>query len=98
MEEQEEKKQDVVEEPKTTDAKNKEKPIETDTPYTDMNVEGFHWFNPNKKKGKTEKINVTRKEYWAMVRGAFASMLPLILCMLSAMGIVFLLAYLWLKP
>ena len=72
--------------------------LDTETSFADMNVEGFRWYNPRKKKGKTDKVQLSRKEYWAMVRGAFAAMLPMILCMFLSMGIVFLLAYLWLKP
>ncbi len=79
------------------DKKAPKEELDTETTFADMNVEGFSWYNPKKKKGKSEKINVSRKEYWAMVRGAFAAMLPMILCLFTAMGIVFLLAYLWLK-
>ena len=75
-----------------------EEPLDTETTFADMNVEGFHWYNPRKKKGKSQKISVTRKEYWAMVRGAFAAYLPMFLCIVSAFAIVVLLAYLWLKP
>lgn len=89
----EEKPQQVIAE------KRQEEPtLDTETTFADMNVEGFSWYNPKKKKGKTEKVNVSKKEYRAMVRGAFAAMLPMFLCILSAFALVFLLAYLWLKP
>ncbi|MBE7084742.1 MAG: hypothetical protein E7368_01650 [Clostridiales bacterium] len=81
-----------------TPKKREKEPLDTETTFADMNVEGFSWYNPRKKKGKGDKIKVSRKEYWAMVRGAFSAMLPMILCMFLAMGIIFLLAYLWLKP
>ena len=69
------------------------------TTFADMNIEGFRWYNPRKKKGeKGEKINVSRKEYWSMVRGAFAAYLPMFLCIIASFGLVFLLAYLWLMP
>ena len=76
----------------------KQDDLDMETTFADMNVEGFSWYNPKKKKGKTEKINVSRKEYWAMVRGAFAAYLPMFLCIISAFAIVVLLAYLWLMP
>ncbi len=106
MEEEENKLQEEVVEVTATGEGQKEKdtekrteePLDTETTFADMNVEGFSWYNPRKKKGKDEKISVSRKEYWAMVRGAFAAMLPMIICIFSAMGLVFLLAYLWLKP
>ena len=87
-----------AEKPAKNRKKREKEPLDTETTFADMNVEGFSWYNPRKKKGKGEKIKVSRKEYWAMVRGAFSAMLPMILCMFIAMGIVFMLAYLWLKP
>ncbi len=87
----------AAEEPKSTEEK-REEPLDTETTFADMNIEGLPWYDPHRKKGKREKMNISRKEYWAMVRGAFAAMLPMILCIFSAMGLVFLLAYLWLKP
>ena len=87
-----------AEKPAKNRKKREKEPLDTETTFADMNVEGFSWYNPRKKKGKGEKIKVSRKEYWAMVRGAFSAMLPMIRCMFIAMGIVFLLAYLWLKP
>ncbi len=96
-------KETVVEETETLPKKKakkkkrKEEPLDTETTFADMNVEGFSWYNPKKKNGKEEKMNVSKKEYWAMVRGAFAAMLPMIVCMIAAMGIIFVLAYLWLR-
>ena len=90
--------EETEQQPQKTPNNQREEPLDTETTFADMNVEGFHWYNPRKKKGKTEKVSVSKKEYRAMVRGAFSAMLPMIVCLLSAMGIVFLLAYLWLKP
>lgn len=78
--------------------KSEEPPLDAETTFADMNVEGFGWYDPNRKKKKAEKVSVSKKEYRAMVRGAFAAMLPMFLCILSAFAIVFVLAYLWLKP
>ena len=71
--------------------------LDMETTVADMNVEGFSWYNPHAKNGKTPAGKVTRKEYWAMVFGAFKAMLPLIGCMLLAFGLVVALAILWLS-
>ena len=71
--------------------------LDTETTFADMNVEGFSWYNPNLKKQRAQKVNVSRKEYWAMVWGLFRAMLPLLGCILAAAIFVFLLAFLWLK-
>ena len=53
--------------------------LDTQTTIVDMNVDGFRWYNPTVKKQKTEnkqktvRHNVSRKEYWQMVRGLFAA-------------------------
>lgn len=71
--------------------------LDTQTTFADMNVEGFHWYNPDKKKGKTQVEKLSKKEYWAVVRGAYRAMLPLIACMLISGALIILLAYFWLK-
>lgn len=74
--------------------------LDTTTSFADMNVDGFRWYDPSAKKNKDMrkvKTRVTRKEYWAMVRGAFRAMLPFMLVILVVFGLMFLLAYLWLK-
>lgn len=78
--------------------KEKEQELDTETTFADMNVEGFKWYDPNKKKKNAgQPIKLTRKEYWAMVRGAFEAMLPMFLCIIGGMLLMFLFAYLWLK-
>lgn len=79
--------------------KQKKDDLDMETSFADMNVEGLPWYDKNRKKngGKGEKLNVTRKEYWAMVRGAFAAILPMFLCIIGGMLAIFLLAFLWLK-
>ena len=73
--------------------------LDTETTFADMNVEGFRWYDPSKKSkgGKQPVEKVSRKEYWAMVRGAFAAMLPFFLCLAAAGAFIVLLAWLWLK-
>lgn len=80
--------------------KNKKDDLDMETSFADMNVEGFRWYDPNRKKTggvKQVKQKISRKEYWAMVRGAFAAMLPMIGCIILAMAAVIAIAYLWLS-
>lgn len=79
-------------------AKKKREELDTETTFADMNVEGFSWYNPSRKKNANKNVpKVTRKEYWAMVRGAFAAMLPLLGIVVTACLLIFLFAYIWLK-
>lgn len=79
-------------------AKKKKDELDTETTFADMNVEGFSWYNPSRKKNANKSVpKVTKKEYWAMVRGAFAAMLPLIGIVVTASLLIFLFAYIWLK-
>ena len=72
--------------------------LDTETTFADMNVEGFSWYNPHKKKNQGQPIGkVSKKEYWAMVRGAFAAMLPMLGCIIVGGLLIFLIAFLWLK-
>lgn len=76
----------------------KQDDLDMETTFADMNVEGFRWYDPHLKKHgvKKEKIKLTRKEYWAMVRGAFSALWPMFLCIIIGVLAIFLLAYLWL--
>ena len=79
--------------------KNKKDDLDMETSFADMNVEGFRWYDPYAKKNngvKQVKQKISRKEYWAMVRGAFAAMLPMRGCIVLAMAAVVAIAYLWL--
>ena len=81
-------------------AKKKPDDLDMTTSFADMNVDGFKWYNPKAKKQsdmKKVKTKVTRKEYWAMVRGAFAAIAPFILISVVVFSLVFLLGYFWLK-
>lgn len=72
--------------------------LDTTTTFANMNVEGFRWYDPTLKEGKRrEKLNVTRKEYWAMVKGAFLAIGPYILGAILIFGLLAGLAYLWLS-
>ena len=83
---------------KREEKRRKKAELDTQTTVADMNVEGFSWYNPKRKKNaNAQGVKLTRKEYWAMVRGAFLAMLPMLLCILAGMLLMFLLAYTWLK-
>lgn len=71
--------------------------LDTETTFAEMNVEGFSWYDPNRGKRKVQQTQLTKKEQRALMRGAVRAMLPMILCILSGMLLMFLLAYLWLK-
>ena len=79
--------------------KKKQKPeLDMETTVADMNVEGFSWYDPKKKNGpKQDPVQLTKKEYRALVRGAYRAMLPIIGCIIASALIVILLAYIWLK-
>lgn len=78
--------------------KNKKDDLDTTTTFADMNVDGFRWYDPSEKEDERKvRRKVSRKEYWQMVRGAFAAFLPFFAIFLAAMGAVIALAYLWLK-
>ena len=75
--------------------------LDMETTFADMNVEGFRWYDPNLKKRKDSgmkqhKQKMSRKEYWQLVRAAFAAYLPvfiIVICVFLLMGAI---AYLWL--
>ena len=73
--------------------------LDMETTVADMNVEGFKWYDPARKKGikKRPIVKVTKKEYRAMVRGAYAAFLPVIVCVTISFALMVLLAYFWLK-
>ncbi len=72
--------------------------LDTETTFANMNVEGFRWYDPHKKpkNEKTKKQKVSKKEYRAMVKGAFLAMFPFIVGAVIIMGILFLLCWVWL--
>ncbi len=69
--------------------------LDTETTFADMNIEGFRWYNPNKKAGKEIK-KVSHKEYWDMVKGAFLAYLPMFAIVILVFALMFVLGYLWL--
>ena len=71
--------------------------LDTETTFADMNVEGFSWYDPNMSKRKATQTQLTKKEQRALMRGAVRALLPMLLCILSGMLLMFLLAFLWLK-
>ena len=82
-------------------AKRNKKPddLDTETTFVDMNVEGFSWYNPNLKKNgpRRDKQKLSRKEYWQMVRAAFAAYAPVFLIVILVFGIMGCIAWIWLS-
>lgn len=80
-------------------AKKKPDDLDTETTFANMNVDGFRWYNKNKKEDveNKDKIKLSRKEYWAMVKGAFLAIAPFIIGIGLFFGIIYVLCYFWLK-
>lgn len=82
-------------------AKEKKEKVELDTETTiaDMNIDGFRWYNPSKKKSqssKQEHIKLTRGERRAVMKGAIKALLPFVVVVLLVFVLVFAIAYVWL--
>ncbi|MDE6585564.1 MAG: hypothetical protein K2K80_02660 [Clostridia bacterium] len=74
--------------------------LDTTTTFADMNVDGLRWYDPTIKKNggrRKEKLNVTKKEYRAMVKGMFLAIGPYILGAVLVFGLLIGLAYLWMS-
>lgn len=80
--------------------------LDTTTTFANMNVEGFKWYDPTLEKRLEERMNnknkvippkISRREYWQMVRGAFAALLPVLLGITVIFGLLYGIAYLWLS-
>ncbi len=88
-------------------AKKKPDDLDTETTFFNMNVDGFRWYDKNKKDGygkskkedveNKNKIKLSRKEYRAMVKGAFLAVAPFIIGIGLFFGAVYVLCYFWLK-
>lgn len=79
--------------------------LDTTTTFANMNVEGFKWYDPTlekriekrEKDGKVIPPKISRREYWQMVRGAFAALWPILLGIIGIFGLLYGFAYLWLS-
>ncbi|MBQ9714672.1 MAG: hypothetical protein IJV83_05070 [Clostridia bacterium] len=83
---------------KKTKRKKPKAEFDTESTIADMNVEGFKWYNPQKKKNPNDSVGkITFKEYWAMVIGAFRAFWPTLLMIVLGFVFMVLFAYLWLS-
>ena len=75
----------------------KDDELDTQTTFADMNVEGFRWYDPQAKKnnGRRHRQKMSRKEYWLLVRAAFAAYAPVFLIVIVVFAIMGLIAWLW---
>jgi len=77
--------------------KKKKADLDMETTVADMNVEGFSWYDPNRKKDKQPVPKLTEKEQKAMIHGAYRAILPLVICMVACGLFLMCLVYLWLR-
>ena len=75
----------------------KQDELDTETTFADMNVDGFKWYDPAKKTGRTMNgVKLTRREKWAIFKAAVSTLWPLFLFALVLFGVLYLACYLWL--
>ena len=82
-------------------SKKKYDDLDTETTIADMNIDGFSWYDPNRKKEresgkKPQSVQLTSRERRAVMKGALLAVLPFVACVMLATLAVFGLAYLWL--
>ena len=83
--------------------KRKKPELDITTTFANMNIEGFKWYDPSLEKRIEEQKKgiippkVSRREYWQMVRGAFAALWPFLLGIVAIFGFMVGFAYLWLS-
>ena len=84
-------------------AKKPKRELDTTTTFANMNVEGFKWYDPTLEKRIKEKDmgvvhpKVTKKEYFQLIRSAYAALWPVILIAVAIFGTLVGIAYLWLS-
>ena len=73
--------------------------LDMETTFADMNVEGFSWYNPHKKKNgnKGGKQKLSRREYGQLVRAAFAAYAPIFIIVIIVFALMGCLAWLWVR-
>lgn len=79
----------------------KEKFVDDNRTITEMNVDGFPWYDgkgpSDKKADKKDKDKPTKKELIKMIFGMYKATLPFLLLTLGCFLLVFVLMYLALK-
>ena len=84
-------------------AKKPRSELDTTTTFANMNVEGFKWYDPTLEKRLKQKEKgivqpkVTKREYFRLVRGAYAALWPVLLGVVIIFGALVGIAYLWLS-
>lgn len=77
--------------------KKRDDDLDTETTFAEMNVDGFKWYDPSRKNGKRESEKLTRKEFWAVVRGAFSAAWPILAGIVLIGAALYGIAWLWLS-
>lgn len=76
----------------------KQDDLDTETTFADMNVDGFSWYDPERKKNggkKSEKIYLSRAEKWAMFKAGFSVVLPFVIGVAGVGLILYAIMALW---
>lgn len=65
-----------------------------------MNVDGMPWYDEKKeekeeRRKKMQDLKITRKEKWAMIKGAYLAYLPMFLAIMVSFIIIMLLLFVW---
>ena len=79
------------------DEKTKKQELDAETTFADMNVEGFKWYDPHKKTGKTMKgVKLSRKEKWAIFKAALSTLWPVLAFVVFLFSVLYVVCFLWL--
>ena len=76
----------------------KQDELDMETTFADMNVDGFSWYDPARKKNggkKQEKIYLSRQEKWAMFKAGFVVVLPFIIGVAGIGMVLYAIMALW---
>ena len=77
--------------------KKKQKFVDDGRVIADMNVEGTPWYRGKNFGSENRPPKLTRKERFAVFKGAFFSMIPVVLCTLAGLTVAGILVWLWLR-
>ena len=82
--------------PEKKKKKKKEKFVDDGRTIVDMNVEGMPWYRGKNYDPSNPPPKLTRKERFAVFRGAFVAMIPVVLCTVAGLTVAGILIWLWL--
>ena len=74
--------------------------LDTETTFADMNVDGFSWYDPSRKKNggkKAERIYLSREEKWAMFKAGVSVVLPFVIGVAGIGLVLYAVMALWMS-